>query len=436
MAESTLSLDYAELRSEIAYALGFRRSFRNHGEFDKSGTTVTLDAATTHRTWPEWATSGRLHWFTASTEAWTTSNVTSRTSDVVLEIVASGTLTDISQWVLTPWSQEEEDDITSCLESGLRQFYYPPPLDGEGNVAHSWAFLEPEMTLSLFANFAETAGETVNYGSHTGATLDLTPIAIVSGTQVFRPEMVGQTFVVAAADGAKPSAEFTIVEFVDSANIFVSGNAEAATDGGLYSSKTNGVFRLPDDHAGFTSNLNYSQGDNSWYSIELREMQQILDLRQQNIGQISPSSRPAFAAEVPVSSTDTRAFRTRTTGSEIRGQRYELHVWPEPNATYTLHAKHNQIQDTTSFNDYPLGGMAHGETILASCLATAELRIEDQRGIHWQNFMERLRASVHRDRVQFTPRSWGYNADRSNNRNLWGRHLQNATYNGQEYFGD
>jgi hypothetical protein len=47
---------------------------------------------------------------------------------------------------------------------------------------------------------------------------------------------------------------------------------------------------------------------------------------------------------------------------------------------------------------YPLGGALHGETILAFILAEAELRANDERGIHFQNALERLAASIALDR--------------------------------------
>ena len=428
MAESTLSLDFSELRSEIAYALGYRRSFRRHGQIDKSGNHVTLDSSTTSRSWPEWATAGRLHWYTSSTETWTTTNVTSRTSDTVLLVSdTSTTLTDATEWLLTPWSQEEEDDIGACIDSGLRQFYYPPPLQGEGNVSHNWSFLEPEFTFTIFADYSETTGETVAYGTY-DSTLDYTPVSIDAGSQVFRPEMVGQTFV------ANDESEYEIVGYVSSTQIIVSGDASGETDTEVYSITTDAIFRLPDEHAGFTSDISFSESDNSYYSIERTSANRILSLRQQNLGQISPSARPLYAAEVPIRASDTRAFRT--SGNAVRGLRYELHVWPGPNGTFTMHATHNELQDTTSMNDFPMGGMAHGETILASCLAAAELKVEDKKGIHWQTYMERLRASVHRDRVQFTPSKFGYNGDKSDSRGQANRYYKPATYNSVEYFGD
>jgi hypothetical protein len=427
MAESTLSLDYSELRSEIGYALGYKRSFGRHGSISQSTTNVTLDSTTTPKVWPQWATTALLHYFDTSTEGWTTIKITSRTSDTVLVSSTSQTLAANTNWILTPWSDEEEADIDSVLESGLRQFYYPPLLEGE-QVPWNWTFLEPEFTFSIFPDYSETTGETVSYGAYVSTTTEkYTPVTINAGSQVWYPGHAGQTFV------ANDTSEYEIVGYSSTTVIHVSGDASAETSSEVYSTTGGGIYRLPDGHAGFTSDLSFAESDNSWHSIKRTSISRILNMRQQNLG-ATTTARPLFCAEVPLRASDTRAFRT--TGNAIRGQRYELHIWPEPNAVYTIHATHNELQDTTSLNDYPMGGMAHGETILASCLAEAEYRIDDQRGNSWQYFLDRLRASVHRDRVQFNPKSYGYNRDASDDRGRYSRYLQNATYEGSQYFGD
>ena len=58
-----------------------------------------------------------------------------------------------------------------------------------------------------------------------------------------------------------------------------------------------------------------------------------------------------------------------------------------------------------------LGGAAHFQTLLASCLAMVEAYANDTRGIHAQMFMERLMASVHHDRQAFGAKSFGLMRD-------------------------
>ncbi|MDO8302148.1 MAG: hypothetical protein Q7T18_02805 [Sedimentisphaerales bacterium] len=40
------------------------------------------------------------------------------------------------------WSEEERTDVDSVINSGLRQFYVPPPIS-ENDKSHSWSFLKP-----------------------------------------------------------------------------------------------------------------------------------------------------------------------------------------------------------------------------------------------------------------------------------------------------
>ena len=60
----------------------------------------------------------------------------------------------------------------------------------------------------------------------------------------------------------------------------------------------------------------------------------------------------------------------------------------------------------------------HSETILESCLAIAEQRLENSSGIHTQKFQERLAASCAMDRQLQTPDTMGYNGDQSNQKVL------------------
>ena len=73
--------------------------------------------------------------------------------------------------------------------------------------------------------------------------------------------------------------------------------------------------------------------------------------------------------------------------------------------------------------------MPHAETILESCLAIAEQRMENQSGIHSQKFVERLTASVAHDKQYYTPERGGYNADRSD-------HGYMSENEFRRYFGD
>lgn len=112
------------------------------------------------------------------------------------------------------------------------------------------------------------------------------------------------------------------------------------------------------------------------------------------------------------------------------GQRWEFIIWPEPNAVYTIQYRRNRLLDAlTDARPYPVGGMAHGETILESSLGIAEQREEDSPGVHEAAFMARLESSESQDRQLAAPQVLGYNADPSEAQVMWVR-APYSTYNG------
>ena len=50
----------------------------------------------------------------------------------------------------TAWSAAQIIELDDIIQSGLRQFYYPPPV--EGNPVYRWSFLSPVTTVALSAN--------------------------------------------------------------------------------------------------------------------------------------------------------------------------------------------------------------------------------------------------------------------------------------------
>ena len=50
------------------------------------------------------------------------------------------------------WTSEESAAVDDCVQSGIRQFYWPPPMQG---VQHTWTFLKPTVVLALAASTSE-----------------------------------------------------------------------------------------------------------------------------------------------------------------------------------------------------------------------------------------------------------------------------------------
>ena len=75
-----------------------------------------------------------------------------------------------------------------------------------------------------------------------------------------------------------------------------------------------------------------------------------------------------------------------------------IFIPPSGDPFYTEKRKkslHNLLDDDYP---YPLGGMKHSELVTESCLAVAELRANDERGIHWESFIHQLAAAIAQDR--------------------------------------
>jgi hypothetical protein len=89
----------------------------------------------------------------------------------------------------------------------------------------------------------------------------------------------------------------------------------------------------------------------------------------------------------------------------------------------------------TSGVPYPYGGATHAETILESCLAVAEQRLDDSAAVHSSKYRMCLEASVMADR-RHRPQLLGYNGDRSDGRGRLtprDRYENGVTYNGVQF---
>ncbi len=163
------------------------------------------------------------------------------------------------------------------------------------------------------------------------------------------------------------------------------------------------VAPLPDDFGGFEGQLNGSLPASSVvWPIDLVSEGRI---RQMYALTPTTSGRPLFAGLQPLKGV-----------SATRGQRQQLILYPLADQAYVLQCTYYVNPDylTTAF-PFHLGGAQHAETILESCLAVAEERLDDAQGVHAAAFKTRLMASIGKDR-QNKPQSLGYNADRSDSR--------------------
>ncbi len=89
------------------------------------------------------------------------------------------------------------------------------------------------------------------------------------------------------------------------------------------------------------------------------------------------------------------------------GQRWEMLCFPIPTSV-TLNYTYQVNIDTpvdAGGTKYVPGGLEHSETVIASCLALAEVRHNDEPNGYWnQRFMQLLAQSITRDRAKAAPR--------------------------------
>jgi len=193
------------------------------------------------------------------------------------------------------WSAEQTAQVDRYVQSGYRQFLYPPAFDGI-EAGYEWSFLKPAGSVATVAD----AGE------------------------------------------------------VD----------------------------LPYDFDQLIGDLTYDPG---YHCASVMQVSQgrILAWRQNS----SATGRPCYAA-VRYKESDGSA-----------GQRQELMLYPTPDAAYTLNFRYNAFTGKLSTAlPYPLGGMRYAEVLIESCLAVAEQRADDERGLHWESFLRLLADATARDK--------------------------------------
>jgi hypothetical protein len=153
-------------------------------------------------------------------------------------------------------------------------------------------------------------------------------------------------------------------------------------------------YQLWADLGGIEGELTFAAGQ-SYRVIHIRGENYVRQLQQTNAG----SGIPRYAA-------------VRGYDSGLSGQRYELILWPTPDAAYDLTARININPDAlASDNDYALGGPALAETILQSCRAAADRIFNDNVGAEHALFIERLKSSISLDRRMLAPERLGFAYD-------------------------
>jgi len=304
----------------------------------------------------------------------------------LMEAVAAylGYATPASPYDGTGSSPSTDPECDGYVQAGYRQFLYPPPVD-KGESRYPWRFLKPTTTLYAWAtvDVEEDDGLTAENDTPESGQSTLT-----AQTATFYPSMVGSSITI-------DSTDYEILTYTSSTVIVVDGNPSAA-EATAFTITSAGNYRLPGDCGSIQGPLTLYDPDGTCYRpITFTSEQRI---RQNRMQDYDLTGFPSWAAVRPLSTAGTT------------GQRFELMVWPTPDQTYQLEYRYIILPpklDAT--NKYPLGGLAHGETIKASCLSVAERERNDPKLRDWQKrFLELLAQSIAVDRAANAAEHYGF----------------------------
>lgn len=293
------------------------------------------------------------------------------------------------------WSAAQIAEVERYIQAGYRQFLYPPAVEGV-EAGYPWSFLTPTTTIETESAYTTGSLAVVNNGT---ATCTLTGGVWPTWAATHGTLTIGSTvYTISSRDG-------------DTVLTVVGVDVTAAEDG--WSLAHAGYQDLPDDLGRIVGDLHF-EADVYWRPITQVSEHQIQALLQRD----DSTNRPVHAA--------VRYKASDSTG----GQRREIVWWPKPDDDYTLTYRYEAFQaklvKTTA--PYPLGGMKYSELVVESCLAIAEQRANDEKGIHSDAFVRLLAAAIEQDR-QSGPRYFGALGEgESDEADARRRRLQGSSY--------
>lgn len=258
---------------------------------------------------------------------------------------------DITGDVTPPFWQYGQFAIAHA--AGQASLSTPPAYDGTKTVLTATTAIFDSGMVGFVVQF-HRSGNRYAITKYTSTTV----VEVAGAADVEELDGLGQYFMVVAATSFAADDAFTVVN-------------------------SGGDYELPTDYAAMDGPLTYPAGDGS-YEIEIVGEGQIRALRAHS----DTTARPKLAAIRP------KTYRAERSA----GQVFELVVWPNPSEkktiTYRYQILYNQIN---ADYPYPPGGPLFGELYLASCLAVAEQRVINKRGLRTQEFQEKLAVMIDHD---------------------------------------
>lgn len=175
------------------------------------------------------------------------------------------------------------------------------------------------------------------------------------------------------------------------------------------------TYALPDNFAAFLGDFTFTAESLKQWSVPL--VPELVVRRRRT--STPRSGTPEMAAVYPITVDGTT------------GQRFELALWPTPDAAGTLTAAMQILPDkVTAAAPYPLGGEKFAEAILECCLAAAESTMDDAQAVHAERAVQELQLAIGADDRHRSISTLGYNGDPSIARAPVFRRSNGFTYNG------
>ena len=205
-------------------------------------------------------------------------------------------------------TQAQTAEVDSCIQSGIRNFYYPPKMEGVDET-YEWSFLRMSCGVTTSANVAE--------------------------------------------------------------------------------------YRMADGFGKVHGPVYFAGDDRERRPLAVIPVGDMLACRRRN-----DRGAPRFAS-----------FRYKQTFG-TRGQFVELMLWPVPDRAYQLEfCGEADTGRISAEKPFPLGGPSFAELVTESCLASAEQRVNDEAGIHTENFRNLLSSMIAKDRGR-SGANYGFMGDR------------------------
>jgi hypothetical protein len=268
---------------------------------------------------------------------------------------------------------DELADVDAYHNEGMRDFL----------GAFNWSFLSPVVNVTLWA----TATGTDSGSSSTTFT---------AAAATFFATMIGHTIVMDTSE-----REYTITGYTDTTNVTIGSSFNAGDASDTFTITANGVYRMPDAFGGIVGPITFQNNEGSYSPIELVTERQVAELLQRS----TTTARPTLAAQRPVSGTSATA-----------GQRWDLLVYRIPDSDYTVYFEEILLIDQITSDEFPIGGMLHGDTIKYACLAAAENDKNDRRGEKWERYQQMLAKSKQLDSRLHRSERMGVMTDNSDRR--------------------